>query len=166
MTSQAIILLVATAVLLFGALLLRLRGREAGRPEPVVVPAPAPPPPPVKPRHDPGAEVMEHLRKLEARASAGLAAHVLPIFLQDTAVRRAALPAGVARKDGDTVHRVAHTRHRSAATVGASTFVRGCVDIIREIRTGSFDQCEPIITELESDLELIRRSAARERGSE
>ncbi len=163
MTSQAIVFLVATAVLLFGALLLRLRGREARRPEAVVVPR-RPAPPPVKPRHDPGAEVMEHLRKLEARASAGLAAHVLPIFLQDTAVRLAALRDGVARQDGDTVHRVAHTLHGSAATVGASTFVRGCVDIIREIRTGSFDQCEPIITELESDLELIRRSAALERG--
>ena len=164
MTSQAIILLVATAVLLLGALLLRLRGRDAR--QPVAVAAPAPAPAPVKPRHDPGAEVMEHLRKLEARASAGLAAHVLPIFLQDTAVRLAALRDGVARKDGDTVHRVAHTLHGSAATVCASTFVRGCVDIIREIRTGSFEQCEPIITELEGDLELIRRSAALERGRE
>lgn len=163
MTSQAIVFLVATAVLLLGAVLLRLRGREARHPEPVVV-VPAPPPRPVKPPHDPGAEVIEHLRKLEARASAGLAAHVLPIFLQDTAVRLAALRDGVARKDGDTVHRLAHTLHGSAATVGASTFVRGCVDIIREIRTGSFDQCEPILTELESDLELIRRSAALERG--
>jgi HPt (histidine-containing phosphotransfer) domain-containing protein len=162
MTSQAIVFLVATALLLFGALLLRLRGREARGPEAVVVPAPAPPP--VKPRPDPGAEVMEHLRKLESRASAGLAAHVLPIFLQDTAVRLAALRDGVARQDGDTVHRVAHTLHGSAATVGASSFVRGCVDIIREIRTGSFDQCEPIITALEHDLELIRRSAAFERG--
>jgi HPt (histidine-containing phosphotransfer) domain-containing protein len=163
MTSQGIVFLVATAVLLLGAVLLRLRGREA-RPEAVVVPVPAPRP--VKPPHDPGAEVIEHLRKLEARASAGLAAHVLPMFLQDTAVRLAALRDGVARKDGDTVHRLAHTLHGSAATVGASTFVRGCVDIIREVRTGSFDQCEPILTELESDLELIRRSAALERGSE
>ncbi len=162
MTSQAIVFLVATAVLLFGALLLRLRGREARGPAAVVVPAPAPPP--VQPPHDPGAEVMEHLRKLEARASAGLTAHVLPMFLQDTAVRLAALRDGVARQDGDTVHRVAHTLHGSAATVGASTFVRGCVDIIREIRTGSLDQCEPIITALENDLELIRRSAALERG--
>ncbi len=161
MTSQAVIFLVATAVLVFGALLLLLRGREASRTAAVV---PAPAPPPAKPRPDPGAEVLDHLRKLEARASAGLAAHVLPIFLQDTAVRLAALRDGVARKDGDTVHRVAHTLHGSAATVGASTFVRGCVDIIREIRTGSFDQCEPILTELESDLELIRRSAALERG--
>lgn len=161
MTSQAVIFLVATAVLVFGALLLLLRGREASRTAAVV---PAPVPPPAKPRPDPGAEVLDHLRKLEARASAGLAAHVLPIFLQDTAVRLAALRDGVARKDGDTVHRVAHTLHGSAATVGASTFVRGCVDIIREIRTGSFDQCEPILTELESDLELIRRSAALERG--
>lgn len=161
MTSQAVIFLVATAVLVFGALLLLLRGREASRTAAVV---PAPAPAPAKPRPDPGAEVLDHLRKLEARASAGLAAHVLPIFLQDTAVRLAALRDGVARKDGDTVHRVAHTLHGSAATVGASTFVRGCVDIIREIRTGSFDQCEPILTELESDLELIRRSAALERG--
>lgn len=161
MTGQAIVFLVATALLLFAVFLLRLRGRGARRPEAVV---PPPAPPPAKPPHDPGAEVLEHLRRLEARASAGLAAHVLPIFLQDTAARLAALKDGVARKDGDTVHRVAHTLHGSAATVGASSFVRGCVDIIREVRTGSFDQCEPIITELESDLELIRRSAALQRG--
>lgn len=163
MTGQAIVFLVATALLLFAVFLLRLRGRGARRPEAVV---PPPAPPPAKPPHDPGAEVLEHLRRLEARASAGLAAHVLPIFLQDTAARLAALKDGVARKDGDTVHRVAHTLHGSAATVGASSFVRGCVDIIREVRTGSFDQCEPIITELESDLELIRRSAALERGQD
>jgi len=162
MSGQAIVFIIATALVLFGVLLLRLRGRVED-PEAVVPPLP-PAAPPVKPPHDPGGEVLEHLRKLEARASKGLAAHVLPIFLQDTAVRLAALRDGVARQDGDTVHRVAHTLHGSAATVGASSFVKGCVDIIREIRSGSFDQCEPIITELESDLELIRRSAALERG--
>jgi len=161
MSGQAIVFMVAIALLLFGLLLLRLGGRDEHRPEAVVLP---PPPRPARPPHDPGAEVLEHLRTLEARASKGLAAHVLPIFLQDTAVRLAALRDGVARQDGDTVHRVAHTLHGSAATVGASSFVKGCVDIIREVRTGSFEQCEPIITELEGDLELIRRSAALVRG--
>ena len=158
MTGQAIVFMVATALLLFGVLLLRLSGRDARRAAAVV---PPPAPTPAKPLHDPGAEVLEHLRRIEARASAGLAAHVLPIFLQDTALQLAALRDGVAREDGDTVHRVAHTLHGSAATVGASSFVKGCVDIIREIRSGSFEQCEPIITELENDLELIRRSAAQ-----
>lgn len=156
MTVQAIVFMVATAVLGFGVLLLFLRGS--------VVPRAGEQPAPAKPPRDPGAEVLEHLRQLEARAAPGLAAHVLPIFLQDTTVRLAALREAVAREDGATVHLVAHTLHGSAATVGASSFVAGCMQIIREVRSGSFDRCEPLITQLEHDLESIRRSAALRQG--
>ena len=154
MTVQAIVFMVAIAVLLFGVLLLFLRGSDVHQAEDKAAP------PPAEPLRDPGAEVLEHLRQLEARAAPGLAAHVLPIFLQDTTARLAALREAVAREDGGTVHRVAHTLHGSAATVGASSFVGGCMQIIREVRSGSFDRCEPLITQLEHDLESIRQSAA------
>jgi HPt (histidine-containing phosphotransfer) domain-containing protein len=158
MTVQAIVFMVATAVLLFGVVLLFLRAGDVHHGEQKAAP------PPAEPLRDPGAEVLEHLRKLEARAAPGLAAHVLPIFLQDSTVRLAALREAVAREDGDTVHRIAHTLHGSAATVGAASFVAGCMQIIREVRSGSFDRCEPVINQLEHDLESIRESAALRQG--
>lgn len=156
MTGQAIVFMTATAVLLFGVLLLFLQGRGVHRAEEQAAP-------PEQPR-DPGVEVLEHLHMLESRVTPGLAAQVLPVFLQDTTARLVALREAVAREDGDTVHRIAHTLHGSAATVGAASFVSGCMQIIREVRSGSFDRCEPVVTQLERDLESIRRSAALRPG--
>ncbi len=107
-----------------------------------------------------GAAVLEHLRLIEARGSPGLAAQVIPIFLHDTSARLAALREAVARHDGDTAHRVAHTLHGSAATIGAASLVRGSADIIREVRTGSFDRCLVILAQLDADFAAIRRTVS------
>ena len=75
-------------------------------------------------------------RKLiEERASPGLTAQVMPVFLKDTAARGSnALRTAVAQKDGTSAHRIAHTLHGSAATVGAASMVSSCADLIREVR--------------------------------
>ena len=58
---------------------------------------------------DDAAEVLEYLRRLEAQGSPGLAADVIEIFLQDTSNRLTALRHAIAKEDGETVFRVAHT---------------------------------------------------------
>ena len=139
------------------------RAPEAG-PVPVAVTAPVTaspgtePSPPPRDAGDLGAIVLEHLRRLEARGSPGLAAQVIAIFLQDTSARLAALREAVARKDSDAVRRVAHTLHGSASMVGAASLERGCAEIITQVRSGSFDRCEAIVAELDADFEAIRRT--------
>ena len=106
---------------------------------------------------DVGAEVLEHLRRLEAKGSPGLAAHVLEIFLQDTSTRLNALRDAVARRDGDLTYRVAHTLQGSASMVGAASVARSCAELVKAVRSGSFDRCEALIAELDAGVEAIRR---------
>ncbi len=105
-----------------------------------------------------GRAVLEHLRQLEDRAAPGLTAQVMPVFLKDTAVRLTALRHAVEQKDGAAAHRLAHTLHGSAATVGASSMVSTCGEIIREVRCGVFDRCDGLITDLTLDYDAIRRA--------
>jgi HPt (histidine-containing phosphotransfer) domain-containing protein len=122
----------------------------------------APPEPTVMPPRDPeeaGREVMAHLRRLEER-SPGLIAQVVPVFLSDTATRLASLKEAVQQRDGVAAHRLAHTLHGSAASVGAATMVRSCAEIIREVRIGAFDGCDRLIAELDGDFESIQHASA------
>ena len=121
--------------------------------EPDVTKSPKPP----RDADAPGTEVIEHMRRLEARAAPGLMAHVIPIFVRDTSSRLGLLRTAVAKQDIDTAYRVAHTLHGSAATVGADSMVRNCAEIIRQVRVGEFDRCESAIKELDDDLDSIRR---------
>lgn len=116
-----------------------------------------PPPPPDADAT--GRLVMEHLRRLEERSAPGLAAQVMPVFLKDTAIRIESLRQAVKQQDGTTAHRVAHTLHGSAATVGAATMVYACAEIIREVRLGAFDGCDRQLDQLDQDFESIRRAA-------
>lgn len=122
-----------------------------------VTPISAEPPP-----RDPdaaGREVMAHLHQLSQRTP-GLAAQVIPVFLKDTAIRLEALKVAVGQHDVATAHRVAHTLHGSAATVGSASMVRACTEIIREVRLGAFDGCAEQIANLDRDFDSIRRAAA------
>jgi HPt (histidine-containing phosphotransfer) domain-containing protein len=115
--------------------------------------------PPAREPDAAGRQVMEHLRRLEERAAPGLAAQVMPVFLRDTATRLESLREAVRQRDGVAAHRVAHTLHGSAATVGAATMVHACAEIIREVRLGAFDGCDRLLGELDQDFESIRRAA-------
>ena len=158
MTGWILVSLVAAALLIVGVL--TLRGRlswarpaeggataghaQGGRPTAAATP-------------DAGAEVLEHLRRLEAKGSPGLAAHVLEIFLQDTSTRLKALRDAVARRDADATYRVAHTLQGSAAMVGAASVARSCAELVSAARSESFDRCEALVADLDAGVEAIRR---------
>lgn len=102
---------------------------------------------------------MEQLRLLEERSIPGLGAEVMPVFLRDTTTRLSALSAAIAAGDSVEVHRVAHTIHGSAASIGAATMVRACSEILRHVKQHQLDQCGPLLGALVSDFESIRRAA-------
>ncbi len=108
-----------------------------------------------------GREVVAHLRRLEER-SPGLIAQVMPVFLTDSAARLQSLKEAVQQRDSATAHRLAHTLHGSAASVGAASMVRACAEIIREVRIGAFDGCDRLIAELDADFASIRDAAAHD----
>jgi HPt (histidine-containing phosphotransfer) domain-containing protein len=122
---------------------------------------PGPEPRPGPPPRDPdaaGRDVMNHFRRLEGRAP-GLAAQVLPVFIKDTEVRLVSLKEALAAHDSVAAHRVAHTLHGSVASVGASTMVHACAEIIRAVRLGAFEGCDQLLRDLEDDFGSIRRAA-------
>lgn len=123
------------------------------------------PPRPAAPPRDPdaaGRDVMQHFRRLEGRAP-GLAEQVLPVFLKDTETRLAALGEALKAHDSVAAHRVAHTLHGSVASVGASTMVHACAEIIRAVRLGAFEGCDRLLNDLQNDFASIRRAAEARR---
>lgn len=132
---------------------------SSAAPAPPSPPAVAPPPAPPPDADATGRLVMEHLRRLEERSAPGLAAQVMPVFLKDAAIRIESLRQAVQQHDGNTAHRLAHTLHGSAATVGAAPMVHACAEIIREVRLGAFDGCDRQLDQLDQDFESIRRAA-------
>jgi HPt (histidine-containing phosphotransfer) domain-containing protein len=107
---------------------------------------------------DLGAEVLAHLRQLEAKGSPGLAAKVVGAFLRDTSARVETLRAALARNDAETVRRVAHTLQGSAAMVGAASLARNCGALSQTARRGSLDGCARVVTELEAAMAAIGRA--------
>lgn len=154
MTGSNLVLFVAALLILIAALALGRRvGRRGVQPAATTGMPPGPGAPP-----DIAAEVMDYLRRIEAQGSPGLVADVIQTFLLDTAARLATLRHAVAERDGDTVYRVAHALQGSAAMVGAQSVARGCAALTRSARSGSFDQCEAAVAELNVRFEAIQRT--------
>lgn len=150
---------VAAALILIVGCALAFRGRWPGtnRPPLPSVEASAAPAPPGAPADD-GVEVLEYLRRLEAQGSPGLAVEVIEIFLQDTSHRLTTLRQGIARGDGETVFRIAHTLQGSASMICAASMARSCSALARSARSGSFDEWRVLVAELEARFETIQRA--------
>ena len=154
MTNWIVVALVAIALLLVRVVAL---GRRRNTPRGVRLQAdPGRRKPDATP--DLGLEVLEHLRRLEAKGSPGLAAQVIEIFLQDTSTRLKALREAVARRDGEAAYRVAHTLQGSASMVGAVSVASSCAELVKAARSGSFDRCEAIVADLDAGFEAIQRA--------
>jgi len=149
------IVLFAAALILALACAMALRGRRTGAIEPHrPVEANAVP---AAPAGD-AAEVLEYLRRLEAQGSPGLAADVIEIFLQDTSNRLTALRQAIAKRDGETVFRLAHTMQGSASMIGAASVARSCSALAKSARSASFDQCHVLVSELDTRFRAIQRA--------
>ena len=150
-----ILVLFAAALILALACAMALRGRRSGAIQPHgPVEANAVP---AAPAGD-AAEVLEYLRRLEAQGSPGLAADVIEIFLQDTSNRLTALRQAIAKRDGETVFRLAHTMQGSASMIGAASVARSCSALAKSARSASFDQCHVLVSELDTRFRAIQRA--------
>ena len=153
-----LVLFAALTLMLGGAVAFRRRWPGAKRPLPSPEANAVPAPPAASASGV--AEVLEHLHRLEAQGSPGLAAEVIEIFLQDTSNRLAALRHAVAQGDGETVFRVAHTLQGSASMIGAVSVALSCRALTKSARSGSFDQCKVLVAELDARFEALQRAMA------
>ena len=133
---------------------------DRANPKPDGSDPPAPVAAPGAGQDDVGRAVLAHLRGIEERLAPGLAAQVMPVFLRDMTIRQAALADAIGRADTVEAHRVAHTIHGSAASVGAATMMRASAEILAHIKNRQLDCCAPLLGQLAADLESVRRTAA------
>ena len=72
---------------------------------------------------------------------------------QMEAVREAA-----ASGDREALYRSAHSLQGSVAIVGADSLARACAELGRTARSGSFEQVTPLVAQIESGIEGIRKA--------
>ena len=110
---------------------------------------------------DPGADVVSHLRRLQARGSHGLVAQLVDTLMSESSLQLQAVREAAARRDGEALFRAAHTLQGSAAMVGAESVARVCKELARVARDGAFDRARPlVVTQVEAGFEAIRRAIA------
>jgi putative two-component system response regulator len=109
---------------------------------------------------DPAAEVTRHLRDLEARGSRGLVAQLIDTLLGESTVQMEAVRKSAASGDREALYRAAHSLQGSMAIVGADSVARACGELVKTARSGSLDGVAPIVVQLESGLEAIRKALA------
>src|SRR5262245_64016364 len=71
------------------------------------------------------------------------------------AVRKAAASA-----DREALYRAAHSLQGCVAVVGAESMARICSKLAKVARTGSFDEINPLVAQVQSGLEVIRQTLA------
>jgi putative two-component system response regulator len=107
--------------------------------------------------HDPAGEVTRHLRGLESRGSRGLVAQLIDSLMGESSGQMDAVRRAAASGDREALYRAAHSLQGSVAIVGADSVARTCAELVRTARAGSFQQVDPIVAQVEADIESIRK---------
>jgi putative two-component system response regulator len=107
---------------------------------------------------DPGGDVLEHLRQLQARGSHGLVAQLVDTLMSETSAQLQAVREAAGRRDSDALFRAAHSLQGSAAMVGAESVAAHCAELAKVARGGFIEQSWPVVTQVETGFEAIRRA--------
>ena len=107
---------------------------------------------------DPAAEVTRHLRALEARGSRALVAQLIDSLMGHSSTQMDAVRSAAASGDREALYRAAHSLQGSVAIVGADSVARACGELVKTAREGSFDHVTPIVSQIESGIEVIRNA--------
>jgi putative two-component system response regulator len=107
---------------------------------------------------DPAGEVTRHLRGLEARGSRGLVAQLIDSLMGESSGRMEAVRKAAASGDREALFRAAHSLQGSVAIVGADSVARVCAELVKTAKNGAFEHVTPIVAQLESDIEAIRKA--------
>ena len=113
---------------------------------------------PDSPHSDAAAEVIRHLRGLEARGSRTLVAQLIDSLMSESSGQMEAVRKAASSGDREGLYRAAHSLQGSVAIVGAESTARACAELVRTSRDGSFEHVAPIVAELESGIEAIRKA--------
>ncbi len=107
---------------------------------------------------DPAGEVTRHLRGLEARGSRGLVAQLIDSLMGESSGQMEAVRKAAANGDREALYRAAHSLQGSVAIVGADSVARACAELVKTARKGSFEQVTPLVTQVETGIQLIRKA--------
>src|SRR5688572_30981872 len=107
---------------------------------------------------DPAAEVTRHLRGLEARGSRGLVAQLIDSLMVESSGQMEAVRKAASGGDREALYRAAHSLQGSVAIVGADSVARACAELVKTARNGSFDHVNPLVVQIESGIEAIRKA--------
>jgi len=107
---------------------------------------------------NPAVEVTRHLRNLESRGSHGLVAQLIDSMMSESSGQMQAMRKAAARGDREALFRAVHSLQGSAAIVGAESVARVCADLARISKTGTFDQVDPLVAQIEIGVEAIRKA--------
>ena len=107
---------------------------------------------------DPAGEVTRHLRSLEARGSRGLVAQLIDSLMGESSGQMEAVRKAAENGDREALYRAAHSLQGSVAIVGADSVARACAELVKTARKGSFEQVAPIVSQVESGIEAIRKA--------
>src|SRR5687767_8344132 len=107
---------------------------------------------------DPAGEVTRHLRGLEARGSRGLVAQLIDSLMGESSGQMEAVRRAAANGDREALYRAAHSLQGSVAIVGADSVARACAELVKTARKGSLDHVTPIVLQVESGIEAIRKA--------
>ncbi|HEY0285263.1 MAG TPA: HD domain-containing phosphohydrolase [Vicinamibacterales bacterium] len=107
---------------------------------------------------DPAGEVTRHLRSLESRGSRGLVAQLIDSLMGETSGQLEAVRKAAASGDREALYRAAHSLQGSVAIVGADSIARACSELVKTARKGSLEHVTPIVLQVESGIEAIRKA--------
>jgi putative two-component system response regulator len=107
---------------------------------------------------DSAGEVTRHLRGLESRGSRGLVAQLIDSLMSESSGQMEAVRRAAASGDREALYRAAHSLQGSVAIVGAESVARLCAELVKTARSGSFEHVDPIVAQVESGIEAIRKA--------
>ena len=110
------------------------------------------------PSSDPVGEVTRHLRRLEGRGSHGLVSQLIDSLMSESSGQMEAVRRATESRDREALYRAAHSLQGSVAVVGADCVARCCVDLVNVARRGPLDDAVPLVEELQSNIDAIRRA--------
>jgi len=115
---------------------------------------------------DPAGEVTRHLRSLEARGSQTLVAQLIDSLMSDSSSQMEAMRRAATSGDREGLYRSAHSLQGSVAIVGGESVAGVCAELVKTARDGSFEQIGPLVDQIESGVEGIRKALVGwERGN-
>jgi putative two-component system response regulator len=107
---------------------------------------------------DPAAEVIRHLRELEARGSNRLVAQLIDSLMSESSGQMEAVRHAASDGDRERLYRAAHSLQGSVAIAGGDSVARLCAELVKTARGGSFEQIDTLVAQVESGIDIIRKS--------